>query len=110
MTWIIKYYATNNDNPIEAFIESLDSLTISKIIRLIQGLKILGPNLRMPLARQLSGGLYELRIRGKQEVRLIYCYYQHQIILLHEFIKKTNKTPSRHLKLASVRYQELLHS
>jgi phage-related protein len=54
----------------------------------------------MPHSEPLKNGLFELRVRGVQEVRIIYTFHQKNIILLHGFIKKTNKISLKDLKMA----------
>jgi len=54
----------------------------------------------MPHAKKLTGKIYELRIRGKEEVRIIYAFVKNRIYLLHAFKKKTQKTPIREIKIA----------
>jgi len=54
----------------------------------------------MPYSKQILRKLYELRIRGQQEVRIFYCFHQGQAVILHSFIKKTQKTPRKEIKIA----------
>ena len=44
--------------------------------------------------------MYELRIRGKQEVRIFYTFNRGEIILLHCFLKKSQQIPSKEIKIA----------
>ncbi len=47
----------------------------------------------MTHAKAMVGVLIELRVRGKQEVRVFYAFtVGKRIYLLHAFIKKTKKT------------------
>jgi len=48
----------------------------------------------------LSRKLYELRVRGRQEIRIFYTLVDRQIILFHGFIKKTYRIPKKELELA----------
>lgn len=61
-----------------------------------------GPNLGMPRTKALSDGLFELRVKGKEGIaRVFYCTLAGQrIIMLHSFIKKSQKTPPKEIKLA----------
>jgi len=80
--------------------------------------QILGRNLRlvelgwpigMPLCRPLGGGLWELRtsLSGNRIARVIFCAAQGRMVLLHGFIKKTQKTPQGDLELARARQKEV---
>jgi len=71
-------------------------------------LKEHGPNLGMPYSKYMKDGLYELRVRGKNEVRIFYIFQiQHTICLLHAFKKKSQKTPPKELNIAFQRKNEL---
>lgn len=63
----------------------------------------------MPVCRPLGGGLYEVRshfMDGKIG-RVIFCIIENEMVLLHGFIKKTQKTPSADLTLARKRMKEI---
>lgn len=92
---------------IEKFFESLDAMEIAKTIRTIELLQEFGNNLGMPHSKYLHNGLLELRIRGKREIRLLYCFHNGTAILLHAFIKKTQKTPEKELAVAKAAMQNL---
>ena len=92
---------------VEAFIEKLTDKEVAKAIRTIELLEKFGNELGMPHSKHLDDGLLELRIRGKREVRIFYTFRHHTAILLHAFIKKTQKTPSKELHKAKAALQHL---
>lgn len=60
----------------------------------------------MPVARPLSGGLYEVRtnLAGNRISRVIfYIDVNQRMVLLHGFIKKSRRTPGGDLDLAIAR-------
>ena len=63
----------------------------------------------MPLCRPLGDGLWEVRsdISSGRISRVIFCIWQEQMVLLHGFIKKTQKTPDSDKKLALKRRKEI---
>ena len=67
-----------------------------------------GPNLGLPHTDALGGGLFELRLKGVEGIaRFMLCLVMNrQIVVLHVFIKKTQKTPARDLKIARLRMKE----
>lgn len=67
-----------------------------------------GPNLGLPHTNSFGGGLFELRLKGAEGIaRVFYCLIvKQQIVMLHSFIKKTQKTPDKELKLAKQRMKE----
>ena len=79
--------------------------------RLVELLVEFGPSLRLPHSRALGDGLFELRPRGKGGIgRAFYCFLLgKRVVVLHAFIKKSQQTPDRELKLARKRLKELLH-
>jgi phage-related protein len=67
-----------------------------------------GPNLGLPHTDAFGGGLFELRLKGAEGIaRVFFCLIVKQkIIMPHSFIKKTQKTPDKELKLAKQRMKE----
>ncbi len=67
-----------------------------------------GPNLGLPHTDSFGGGLFELRLKGAEGIaRVFFCLVVKQkIVMLHSFIKKTQKTPDKELKLAKQRMKE----
>ena len=104
MSWTIKAFETKRgEKPVEEFIKSLNEQTIAKIVHTIDLLEKYGPFLGMPHTKKLTSELYELRIRGKQEVRIIYGFIEKNIYLLHCFKKQTQKTPKKEIETAMSR-------
>lgn len=69
-----------------------------------------GPlNVGLPHARPLENKLWELRLKGKDNIaRSIYVLViKRRIIILHTFIKKTQKTPAHALQVARNRIKEI---
>ena len=64
--------------------------------------------LGMPLVKSLGKGLWELRSNLSNRIaRLIFVQKRNEIILLHAFIKKTQKTPPQEIDLAKKRMKKL---
>jgi phage-related protein len=106
--WVVLTYETRNgEKPVDIFIKRQQSHARSKIIHNIRLLEKYGNMLGMPHAKMLGGGLYELRIRGKEEIRFFYFFKQKTIYLLHGFKKQKQKTPQKELELAISRMREL---
>lgn len=95
------------DEKLENFIDFLERDTYSKVLKTIDLLQIFGNQLRMPYSKSLGRGLFELRIRGQQEVRIFYTFHNQEAVLLHGFIKKTQKTPSREVEIALAKLKVL---
>lgn len=106
----VGYYRTSRGTePVRDFVEQQDKATRSKVARFTKLLKAYGPNLGMPYARYLKNGLYELRIRGQNEVRIFYIILiqEDTIMFLHAFKKRAQKLPEKELETARSRQKEL---
>ncbi len=69
-----------------------------------------GPNLGMPHTRALGNGLFEIRAKAEEGIgRAFFCtMVGRKIIILHSFIKKTDKTPKREREIALTRLKEVM--
>ena len=92
---------------VRSFIYSLQKSTRSKIGRSLDLLEKNGKSLGMPHVKRITDSIYELRIRGNQEVRIFYFFHLSEIILVHGFIKKSQKIPEREIQTAEKRISSL---
>jgi phage-related protein len=94
-----------------AEIESWPVDVVADYARLIELLAQHGPSLRLPHSKAFGDGLFELRPRGRSGIgRAFYCFLLgKRIVVVHAFIKKTQETPDKELKLARKRVKELQH-
>lgn len=108
MAWRILFFETpRGEKIVKEFIKSLDATTIAKVGHTISLLEKHGPYLGMPHSKKLTKGLYELRVRGKQDVRIIYSFAKRKIYLLHAFKKKAQKTPRKEINTAVTRLESI---
>ena len=89
------------DKGLEKFIYSLEKPTIGKVIHTIELLEKFGYKLTLPHCKKINPKIFELRIRGRQEIRIFYTFFGLEIILLHGFVKKSQKTPAKEIKTAT---------
>jgi phage-related protein len=63
----------------------------------------------MPLVRSMKQGMWELRsaLPGNRIARILFYQVGDQMVLLHGFIKKTQKTPDDDLALARKRQKDV---
>ena len=105
---ILTYEISRGDKPVDEFIKKQQPQGRSKIAHTVRLLRQYGNMLGMPHSKALGEELYELRIRGKEELRIFYCFVQQKTIyLLHAFRKQKQKTPQKELDLALSRIKEL---
>ncbi len=64
----------------------------------------------MPLCRPMGDGLWEVRsdLPGNRIARVLFCVEQGKLLVLHGFIKKSQKTPGEDLALARKRKREFV--
>lgn len=103
----VDFYRTQRgDIPAREFIDGLPNKLNAKIWQSIGLLKTEGLDLSAPLVKKITGkqyeGLYELRIKqGTDAARIFYFMaVKDSFVLLHGFLKKSNKTPSTELQRA----------
>lgn len=85
---------------VEVFIEGLTPTEVAKFLHTLELLEQFGNMLGLPHGRHMGDGILELRVRGKREIRILYCFYKQSAVLLHIYIKKTEKTIPREIALA----------
>lgn len=106
--WEVKSFeTTRKEKPVEEFIYFHSSQTIAKITKNINLLENYGPFLEMPHSRKLSSQLYELRIKGKQELRILYSFVGKTAYLLHGFKKQTQQIPQKEIDTALNRLKSI---
>ncbi len=81
---------------------------LARYLRYTDRMEVFGPDLGMPHTRAMGEGLFELRLKAGEEIaRVFYCtMVGKKIMVLHQFIKKTVKTPPRELETARRRMKE----
>jgi phage-related protein len=106
---VIYYISSSGANPVSDFLDSLDRRTQSKLLRIIVNIETYGLLSVIPHVKKLSGTpLWEIRVLGKINARIIYVVpTQTRVILLHGFVKKSNKTPSKEIDIALTRFRDL---
>ncbi|MEA3267253.1 MAG: type II toxin-antitoxin system RelE/ParE family toxin [Candidatus Fermentibacteria bacterium] len=106
MRWKIKYYNQKLENEIL----KLPAGLLARYLRLSDLLIEFGSNLGLPHTRKIEKGLFELRVKGKEGIaRVFFCTkIGKTIIMLHSFIKKSQKIPKREIEIAIRRKKEVL--
>jgi len=106
---LVRFYRTAaGGSPVLDWLRGLD-----KDDRHAIGLDLMRVQFGWPIGRPLVGslkdGLWEVRssLPSRRIARLILCFRDQMLVVLHGFIKKTQKTPSDDLALAKRRMKEL---
>jgi phage-related protein len=105
MEWKIEYYS----ELVQEEIMSLPTGIQARYIHLTERMLVVGANLGMPHSRALGDGLFELRMKSKEGIgRVLYCTIVNKnIVMLHSFVKKSQKTPQKELETAKTRMKEV---
>jgi len=109
--WKVEFYESPGEGcPVEAFLESLSFPAQVKVFNLIRLLEEHGVLLPFPYSSQISGRLRELRTQlGRMHLRILYCATPRRtFVLLHGFVKRTPKTPTSAIDLATRRMEDYL--
>jgi len=105
MNWTITYYS----DLVQAEILEMPSGFLARYLRYSDRMEVYGADLGMPHSRAMGDGLFELRLKSSEGIaRIFYCtVVGKKIFMLHQFIKKTDKTPARELATAKRRMKEI---
>jgi phage-related protein len=108
---IIFYKKSSGGEPVKDWLKSLSK----------EDMKLIGQDLKtvefgwpigMPLVRKLDKLLWEVRINltANKIARVLFTVNKSTMVLLHGFIKKSQKTPDNDLKLGKSRRDQVLKS
>lgn len=104
---VVFYRSASGKEPVREWLKKLDKedrKIIGEDIKTVQ----FGWPLGMPLVRKMDKGLWEVRIQLDNRIaRVLFTSHQGIMVLLHGFIKKSQKTPPNDLKIAKQRMQTL---
>ncbi|WP_322995224.1 type II toxin-antitoxin system RelE/ParE family toxin [Castellaniella sp.] len=105
MSYTIHYYSED----VEAKVLALPKTLLARYFNLTDRMITAGANLGEPHTKAFGGGLFELRLKGAEGIaRVFYCTrVGHRIVMLHCFVKKTDKTPPAERRIAEARLKEI---
>jgi phage-related protein len=105
MPYQIEYFNQSAKAVLDAWPVGLRARYLALLARMAE----YGPDLGMPHTRAMGEGLFEVRAKSKEGIaRAFYCTLVGQrIVVLHGFIKKTDQTPVKEMKIARDRLKEI---
>ena len=108
MEYEIRYYS----DEVEEQILSLPDTLAARYVVLTRRMAAVGANLGPPHTDSFGEGLFELRLKGAEGIaRVFFCtLIGRKIMMLHSFVKKTQKTPLREIEVARKRMKEMKHA
>ena len=104
--WIVLYGDKRAEREVGKLAEDVRA-NLEKIVGLIESYGL--ENVHEPYVKHLQGKLWEMRARGKDGIaRAVYVtVFGKRAVILHAFVKKTQKTPPEAIDLAMKRAKEL---
>ena len=108
MEYEIRYYC----DEVEEQILALPDTLAARYVVLTRRMTAVGANLGPPHTDSFGEGLFELRLKGAEGIaRVFFCtLIGRKIMMLHSFVKKTQKTPHREIEIARRRMKEAKHA
>jgi phage-related protein len=99
----VQFFRMGDREPVRDWLQTLPKIVRHKIGTSIQAVQWRWP-VGLPLVDGFGKGLYEVRTSVDDDIyRVLFCNIQHVMVLLHGFMKKTQRTPKDDLDLARKR-------
>jgi len=107
---IFFYLNKNKRCPVKEFIEKLETNDRARVLACLKNIEELGFNCRRVQFRQIRGTLWEIKIRSYSGgFRIFYVAIKSStLVLLHAYQKQSTKAPSKEIKAAEQRLNEVL--
>lgn len=106
MSWRVSVFDSN----VQAELDALPSDMRARLVRIVNLIETYGlENVGQPHVKHLQQSLWEMRMKGRDGIsRAIYVTASgKRVVIVRAFIKKSQKTPQREIKLALQRAKEL---
>ena len=104
-SWTITFFNAKVEAETLAFPPGI----LANLLHILEMIEEFGPTIGKPHTAPMGDGLFEIRAKGKEGIgRALFCTLKgEEIVILHSFIKKTQKTPKRELEKARARLKGL---
>lgn len=106
MTWTVEFL----DARVEREVEALPAGMQARFLRIVELIEAVGlPSVGAPHIKHLEGKLWEMRMKGRDGIaRAIYVTATgRRVVVVHAFVKKSQKTPKPALELARERAKDV---
>jgi len=106
MAWKIEFFNEMVEKQTLAFPKGI----LADFLRVVELIEEFGPAIGRPHTAPLGKGLFEIRAKGREGIgRSIFCSVRDQkIIILHSFVKKTQKIPQKEMDKVLKRLKEVI--
>jgi phage-related protein len=105
MNWNITFYSERVKQETMEFPSGI----LANFLHISEMIEEFGPALGLPYTKAIGEGLFEIRAKGKEGIgRSFFCtVHGQEIIILHSFIKKSQKIPKKELLTARKRLNKV---
>ena len=105
MEWQVTFF----NQEVEIKTLSFPKGILANFLHIAEMIEEFGPALGLPYTKALGEGLFEIRAKGREGIgRSFFCTLKgKKVIVLHSFIKKSQKTPKNEMRLARKRFKEV---
>lgn len=105
MKWQITFF----NNKVESETISFPPGILANFLHIAEMIETFGPALGIPYTKALKDGLFEIRAKGREGIgRSFFCTVKgKEVIILHSFVKKSQKIPRKEIKIARQRLKEV---
>jgi len=105
MNWKVEFFNEMVEEQTLAFPKGI----LADFLRVVELIEEFGPAIGRPHTAPLGKGLFETRAKGREGIgRSIFCSARaRKIIILHSFVKKTQKIPQKEMDKALKRMREI---
>jgi phage-related protein len=106
VNWKVEFYNEKVEEQTIAFPKGI----LADFLRVVELIEEFGPLIGRPHTAPLGKGLFEIRAKGREGIgrSIFYTVKDKKIIILHSFVKKTQKIPQREMGKAMERMKEVL--
>jgi phage-related protein len=110
----LKFYkdSVKGSNPVFEYLRKLEDKHRSKIYKHLEFLRVSRGYIDEPYGKHITGKIRELRVDfSNNYYRILYfTYVEKNIVILHAFLKRTDKTPNREIQIALNRYNDTINN
>ena len=110
----LKFYkdSIKGGNLVVEYLRTIEDKHRSKIYKQLEFLRASCGYVDEPYGRHIVGKIRELRVDfSNNYYRILYfTFVDKNIIILHAFLKRSNKTPNREIQIAMDRYNDFINN
>ena len=110
--YLVDYAIEYDSEEVEAQILALPDTLAARYVVLTRRMAAVGANLGPPHTDSFGAGRFELRLNGTEGIaRVFFCtLIERRIVMLHSFVKTSQKTPPKEIEVARKRMKEVKHA